>query len=113
MLPCRIRRRLQRPFAGNVWMITIYMSDGDPAPKRGDLVQTNVGYRRERTWLVIKARKIKRKTEIGSPRYHVWMARWWELETDLRLTLYPQRREERWTTRDFFQALCGETKEIF
>ena len=63
-------------------LIFIDLASGDPPPKRGDIVQTNVGDRRERTWLVLKSRK------ISSSRYSVWMARWWELEMDLRLALY-------------------------
>jgi hypothetical protein len=54
-----------------------------PAPKRGDIVQSNVGSRRERTWLVLSVRSTKRPA-----RYKVFMARWWELEADMRIRLY-------------------------
>jgi hypothetical protein len=69
-------------------VILIDILDGSPGPKRGDIVQTNVGNRKERTWLVLKSRKISRKASTSYPRYQVWMARWWHLETELRLALY-------------------------
>jgi hypothetical protein len=58
----------------------------DIAPKRGDLVQTNVGDKRERTWLVLRARHMKRAKHPR--RYQVWMARWWELEPEMRMQLF-------------------------
>ena len=53
-------------------------------PKRGDLVQTFVGDKRERTWMVIKARRIR------SPymAWELWTVRWWEIEPDLRIRLW-------------------------
>ena len=67
--------------------------DGGPPPKRGDIVQTNVGNRCERTWMILRVRKIRRRdntTPLGklAPRFDVWMARWWELEPDFRMRLY-------------------------
>lgn len=64
---------------------------GDPAPKRGDLVQSNVehcGNKRERTWFVLKARRMHRKDASVRDRYAVWMVRWWELEPEMRLRLF-------------------------
>jgi hypothetical protein len=61
-------------------MITMDVLDG-PGPKRGDLVQTNVGDKRERTWLVINSHKIR------EGRYKVLMGRWWELEVEMRVNL--------------------------
>jgi hypothetical protein len=62
------------------------------APKRGDLLQTNHGDRRERTWFILRVRKIARRTDapLGTvkPRFDVWRARWWELESDFRIRLY-------------------------
>lgn len=60
---------------------------GGGAPKRGDLVQTNVGNRRERTWLILRVRRSK-KCPRGVPRFYVWMSRWWEMEPELRMRLY-------------------------
>lgn len=73
-------------------IIDILDADG-PKPKRGDIVQTNVGNPRERTWMILHARQIRRsagQTPIGAvvPRFDVWMARWWELEADFRMRLF-------------------------
>ena len=65
---------------------------GWPRPKRGDLIQSNVGKRLERTWFVIGTHILAngphplRKRNVQ--RTHVWMERWWDLEPDLRLRLY-------------------------
>lgn len=56
------------------------------APKRGDIVQTNVGSRRERTWLILRARHMKRAKHPR--RYQVFAARWWELESEMRMRLW-------------------------
>lgn len=62
-------------------------------PKRGDIIQTNVGDRRERTWLVLHARRVRRRDDRTkyvqvTPRFDVWAARWWELEPDFRMRLF-------------------------
>ena len=67
-------------------ILTIDMLDGSEPPKRGDLVQTNVGSNRERTWFVLKVRRLKDR--IGVPRCKVWMERWWDVEPELRMRLY-------------------------
>lgn len=64
-------------------MIQMDILDGGAGPKRGDLVQTNIGDRRERTWLVLHVRKTKRKS-----RYQIHMARWWDLEVSTRVRLF-------------------------
>lgn len=100
-------------------MIMMDMLDGDPAPKRGDIVQTNVGDRRERTWLVLGARKVKRKAGLV-PRYQVHMARWWELEPEIRVLLYRsaernggqrviyfKRYSPQWKKRKTFEQYMG------
>lgn len=56
-------------------------------PKRGDLLQTNVGNRRERTWFIIQARRIKRK-EPAVPRYALSVVRWWEIRPETRRRLF-------------------------
>jgi hypothetical protein len=65
---------------------------GGGRPKRGDLLQSNVGDKRERTWFILHARKILRRTDapLGTvvPRFEVWRARWWELEPAMRMQLY-------------------------
>lgn len=62
-------------------------------PKRGDILQTNVGDKRERTCIILHARKIARRdniTPIGklAARFHIWCERWWEMEPDFRMRLY-------------------------
>jgi hypothetical protein len=73
--------------------VFIDILDDGPAPKRGDIVQSNVGNKRERTWMILRVRKIARRdshTPLGKlpRRYAVWMVRWWELEADFRMRLY-------------------------
>lgn len=68
-------------------MLWIEILDGGPAPKRGDLVQTNCGDRRERTWLVLRVRRMRPRSESPFPRFEVWMVRWWELEPEMRMRL--------------------------
>jgi hypothetical protein len=55
-------------------------------PKRGDILQTNVGDRRERTCLILRVRRSYRR--IPSYRFYVWAERWWELESDFRMRLF-------------------------
>jgi hypothetical protein len=65
-------------------------------PKRGDLLQSNVGSSRERTWLILYAHRVNVRVHgaedfhrwENEPRYRVWRARWWELEVDFRMKLY-------------------------
>lgn len=64
-----------------------------PAPKRGDLFQSNAGKRMERTWLVLCVRELPHKIckEMGgvmTRRYKVWAERWWELEPETRVALW-------------------------
>lgn len=53
-------------------------------PKRGDILQTNVGDRRERTTMILRAHRSKRTPG----RFHIWTERWWELEPEFRIRLY-------------------------
>jgi hypothetical protein len=56
----------------------------DRAPKRGDIVQTNLGNKRQRTWMILRVKRVRGH----SRRYSLWMARWWELEPDFRMRLF-------------------------
>lgn len=58
-----------------------------PRPKRGDLLQTSVGDKRERTWIILSVRKV-RSTRGNNHRFEVDAVRWWELEPDARLRLH-------------------------
>jgi hypothetical protein len=66
--------------------LTVDMLDGAVTLKRGDLIQTNVGGARERTWIVLTSRALR--TRNGVPRCKVWVERWWEMEPELRMSLY-------------------------
>lgn len=72
---------------------TLDMTDGHPIPKRGDIVQTNVGDTRERTWFVLHSHPL-RPTK-GVPRCRLWLERWWEIEPELRLRLYRSAERNR------------------
>ena len=69
-------------------MIWMDQMEPGPSPKRGDIVQTNLGNRRERTWMILYARRMRRRERTAVPRFRIWMARWWELEADFRMRLY-------------------------
>lgn len=74
-------------------MFTVDCKEGMSAPKRGDIFQTSIGDRRERTWLILKVRKVARKrpaptTIWTGQRYQIWAARWWELEAEMRIALW-------------------------
>jgi hypothetical protein len=100
-------------------MIKIDIPSSDPAPKRGDLVQTNVGDKRERTWFVIQSHAVKGKIE-GKNRYHLFIVRWWELDPEVRRLLYESaerrggqrviqftRYSPQWKKRTFEQYMGG------
>ena len=101
-------------------MFTMDSQDGS-RPKRGDLLQTNVGSRRERTWLILHVRKVESATH--PQRYRVFAARWWELEPETRQRLYrsavraggqqeicykPYPAKRRLRFEDFMQRTAGD-----
>lgn len=64
-----------------------------PAPKRGDLLQSNIGKRTERTWLILSAKELPQRTcqEMGgimTRRWQLWAERWWHLEPKTRIRLF-------------------------
>jgi hypothetical protein len=67
-------------------MILMDIPPEAPAPKRGDLVQTNVGNKRERTWFIVSAVSVKTKT--GLRRFRIFMVRWWLLDPEMRIKLW-------------------------
>ena len=66
--------------------LTLDMLDGSPIPKRGDLLQSNPGNKRERTWFVLSVHTLK--PIKGVPRCCIWAERWWEVEPNLRVMLF-------------------------
>jgi hypothetical protein len=86
------------------------------AVRRGDIVQTNVGDKRERTWIVLRARRARRG-------FNVWAARWWELEPEMRVRLAssairnggqsvhyykPDRKQKKRTFEDYMRRREGD-----
>lgn len=69
-------------------MMWMELTDGGPEPKRGDIVQTNIGNRRERTWMILHSHRMRSRESTKYPRFKLWMVRWWELEPDFRMRLY-------------------------
>lgn len=73
-------------------MKTIFHQPVDePRIKRGDLLQTNLGNRRERTFLMLATHLLPtrfcREMGVTTRRTRVWAERWWQLEVPLRLAL--------------------------
>lgn len=62
------------------------------APARGDLLQTNLGDRRERTWFILsvkrKAPRFCRDMGCITDRFELWAERWWEIEPETRMALF-------------------------
>lgn len=67
-------------------MISMDIPESVPSPKRGDLVHTNLGDRRERTWFVLQSTQVR--SAANPRRFRLQMARWWELEPETRLALF-------------------------
>ena len=64
-----------------------------PDPKRGDLLQSNIGKRTERTWFVLSAKELpvrqcKEWGGIWTRRFKLYAERWWDLEPQTRVRLY-------------------------
>ena len=66
-------------------------------PKRGDLLQTNIGDKRERTMIVLAVHVLPTQPspehwngEWGNvaQRTRIWAERWWELEPEMRVALF-------------------------
>ena len=84
----------------------------DPrVPKRGDIVQTNVGDRRERTWLILRARRMKRSKHHR--RYQVSAARWWELEPDMRVRLWRSAERNGGQGVIYFERYPAKKRQTF
>jgi hypothetical protein len=60
--------------------------DIDDVLKRGDILQTNVGNRRERTCLIVKVHTLKPR--VSAFRYRLDAVRWWEIEPEFRRLLF-------------------------
>ena len=86
-------------------------------PKRGDLMQTNVGDKRERTLIVLGTHilpaRFCKEMGIAAQRTRVWAERWWELEPEIRLALYRSAERSGGQTVHFFQRFPAKRKPTF
>lgn len=71
---------------------TYYIHETVITPKRGDLVQSNIGRRTERTWMILSVRKIESARHPFDGRmcrrFKIWAERWWDIEKRTRLALF-------------------------
>lgn len=71
----------------------IPFDEDHPAPKRGDLLQSNIGTSRERTWLILRVKELypRHCPQMGGVvtiPYKIWAERWWDIEPELRVKLF-------------------------
>lgn len=66
--------------------MTLTIDISDPPPKRGDLLQTNVGNRQERTCFILKVTPLKPRIDLR--RFKLTAIRWWEIEPEFRHLLF-------------------------
>lgn len=71
----------------------IPMMSHAPDPKRGDLLQSNIGKRTERTWFVLSAKEIpvrqcREMNGVWTRRFKLYAERWWDLEPQTRQRLF-------------------------
>jgi hypothetical protein len=64
----------------------------DTVPKRGDLLQTHIGKKTERTWFILAVREMSPRycsqMDCVTRRYKLWAERWWELDERARILLW-------------------------
>jgi hypothetical protein len=86
-----------------------------PAPKRGDILQSNVGKRTERTWLILH---VKEKYPRHCPQmggivtrpYKIWAERWWELEPEMRVRLFQSAERAGGQVLHLFERFTAKKK---
>jgi hypothetical protein len=97
---------------------TIYhQPEGERRPKRGDLLYTNVGGRRERTWIILAARILPTRwcAEMGitAQRARLWAERWWEIEPEMRMALFRSAERAGGQVAFGFQRFPAKRKPTF
>ena len=99
-------------------MKTVYhiplLSD-DLIPKRGDLLQSNVGKKNERTWLILSVHELPSRVcpEMGgimTTRWKVWCERWWTLEPETRVALWRSAERAGGQELHFFKRFPAKKK---
>ena len=78
-------------------------SDCCPPPKRGDLMQSNIGDRRERTWIIARVRRIKRKDSNACRRFEITLYRWWTLSVKARQKLCSAQMRSLFNVQSVFE----------
>ena len=91
-------------------LVTIDMTKA-VVPKRGDLLHTNVGDKRERTFIILSSRPLR--PIKGYPRYKVWAERWWEMEPELRVKLFQSAERNGGQMVIHFQRYPAKKKPTF
>jgi hypothetical protein len=97
---------------------TVYHQPVDESrPRRGDLFHSNVGDRRERTFLVIGVRVLPtrfcKEMGITAKRTRVWAERWWELEPDTRIKLARSAERAGGQNLFYFKRFPAKRKPTF
>ncbi len=81
------------------------------ATKRGDLLQTNCGNRRERTCLIVKVHELAQRR--GVPRFRVEAVRWWEIEPEFRRLLFRHAERRGGQNVMYFKRYSTKRKQTF
>lgn len=96
--------------------ITYYQRQSDLRPKRGDLLQTNVGDARERTCFILCIKTIPdrwcKQMGIEAKRTKLWAARWWEIESNLRLSLFRSAQRRGGQKTHYFYRFATKSKRV-
>lgn len=90
-------------------MRVFYDCPSDVTPKRGDILQTNVGDRRERTFLILRSRRMRTEKH----RFQLWAERWWQIEPDTRMRLYESAERNGGQTAHPFHRYPAKKKPRF
>lgn len=88
----------------------IDMLDDSALPKRGDLIQSNHGSRRERTWFILAVHPLRPR---GHPRCRVWVERWWHVDPRLRMRLFASAERNGGQRVIFFNRYPAKRKMSF
>lgn len=99
-------------------MNTVYHQPvGEPRPRRGDLIESNIGDRRERTWLVLGTHTLPttwcEQMGIIAQRTRVWAARWWQLEPEMRVALWQSAERAGGQRSYLFERFKAKRKRTF
>lgn len=96
---------------------TYHQPLGAERPKRGDLLQSNIGTKRERTWLILGARILRigfcKHVGVTTQRTKLWAERWWEVEPETRMALYRSAERRGGQVRHDFYRFAAKRRPTF